>query len=127
MKNELNEIDIKNCAYFYFGNIVNGADIINISLLLLDKNLDENVSLYDTSYKTSMGLKPLHIRINKIDGFIIILDSKIKHLILLECGLFTCDKIKYLKSGITNSINHNFEKIELIHIILYLLKNIDFS
>ena len=38
MKNELKKIDIKNCAYFYFGNIINGADI-NISLLLLDKNL----------------------------------------------------------------------------------------
>ena len=48
MKNELKKIDIKNCAYIYFDNIINGADI-NISLLLLDKNLDENISLYDTS------------------------------------------------------------------------------
>ena len=35
------------------------------------------------------------------------------------------DRIKYLigkKSGITDSINHSFEKAEFIHIILYLLK-----
>ena len=46
------------------------------------------------------------------------LDSKIKHLILFDYGLFSkiCDKIKYLickKNGITNSINHNFGKIRI--------------
>ena len=51
-----------------------------------------------------------------MDGFIISLDGKIKHLILFDYGLFNkiCDNIKYLisqKSGITNSINHNFGKI----------------
>ena len=47
-----------------------------------------------------------------------ILDGKIKHLILFDYGLFNiiCDKIKYLiskKSGIANSINHNFGKIRI--------------
>ena len=46
------------------------------------------------------------------------LDGKIKHLILFDYRLFNkiCDKIKYLiskKSGITNSINHNFGKIRI--------------
>ena len=53
-----------------------------------------------------------------MDGFIISLDGKIKHLILFDYGLFNkiCDNIKYLisqKSGITNSINHNFGKIRI--------------
>ena len=53
----------------------------------------------------------MHIRFDKIDGFIIVLDGKIKHLILFDYGLFNkfCDKIKYLISK--NSINHNFGKI----------------
>ena len=51
-----------------------------------------------------------------MDGFIRSLDGKIKHLVLLDYGLFDkiCDKIKYLiskKSVITNSINHNFGRI----------------
>ena len=46
------------------------------------------------------------------------LDGKIKHLILLDYGLFDkiCDKIKYLiskKVDIANSINHNFGKIRI--------------
>ena len=91
------KILILKIAYFHFDNIINGADI-NISLLLLDKKLDGNTSLYDTLYKTSMAPKRLHIRIDKIDGFIIILDGKTKDLLLFEYGLFTCDKIKYLIS-----------------------------
>ena len=58
------------------------------------------------------------IRFDKIDGFIIVLNGKIKHLILFDYGLFNkiCDKIKYLiskKSVITNSVNHNFGKIRI--------------
>ena len=58
------------------------------------------------------------IRFDKIDGFIISLDDKIKYLILFDYGLFNkiCDNIRYLvskKSGITNSINHNFGKIRI--------------
>ena len=58
------------------------------------------------------------IRFGKIDGFIISRDGKVKHLILFDYGLFDliCDNIKYLtskKSGITNSINHNFGNIRI--------------
>ena len=67
-------------------------------------------------YKTPTGPKPFRIRFDKIDEFIIFLDGKIKHLILFAFGLFNeiCDEIKYLvskKSGIKNSVNHNFGKI----------------
>ena len=39
-------------------------------------------------YKVPTGPKPLHIRFDKIDGFIRSLDGKIKHLILFDYGLF---------------------------------------
>ena len=68
--------------------------------------------------KTSTGPKASRIRFDKIDGFIRVLDGEIKHLVLFDYGLFhkICDKIKYLiseKSGITESINHNFARIRI--------------
>ena len=77
----------------------------------------ENISPYNISYKASTGPKPFCIKFNKIDGFIISLDGKIKHLVLFDYGLSDeiCDKIKYLisqKSATTNRINYNFEKIK---------------
>ena len=98
-KNELKEIDIENRVCYYFDDIINGAKI-NFSNILLDKKLYENISVYNISYKTPTGPKPLRIRFDKIDGFIISLDGKIKHLILFDYKLFNkiCDKIKYLIS-----------------------------
>ena len=47
-----------------------------------------------------------------------VLNGKIQHLVLFDYELFDqiCNKIKYLiskKSGIKNSINHNFGKIRI--------------
>ena len=55
--------------------------------------------------------KPLHIRFDKIDGFIRVRGS-------CDYRLFDkiCDKVKYLisgKSDITDSINHNFGEIRI--------------
>ena len=96
---------------------INCTDI-NFSNILLDKKLYENISVYGITYRTSTGPKTLRIRFDKIDGFIIIIDGKIKHLSLFDYGLFNniCDKVKYLmtkKSGITNSIYQNFGKIRI--------------
>ena len=98
-KNELKEIDIKNCACYYFVDIINGTKI-NFNNILLDKKIYENISVYNNLYKTPTGPKPLGIRFDEIDGFIVSLDGKIKHLILFDYGLFNkiCDKIKYLIS-----------------------------
>ena len=121
-KNGFKKIDIKSCGCYYFDDIINGTDI-NFSDILLDKKLHENVSVFDILYKTSTGPRPLRIKFDKIDGFIMVLDAKIKHLILFNYGLFDkiCNEIKYCiskKSGITNSITQS----ELIHIVFYLLK-----
>ena len=128
-KGELKEIYIKNRVYHYFDDIINGIKI-NFSNTLLGKKSYEHIS-FNISQKTTTGPKPLRIRFDKIDGCITSLDGKIKHLILLDYGLFNkiCEKIKYpisTKSGIRNCIDHNLERSELHHIIIYLLKNIDF-
>ena len=91
----------------------------------------ENISPYNISYKASTGPKPFCIKFDKIDGFIISLDGKIKHLVLFDYGLSDeiCDKIKYLisqKSATTNRINYNFEKIKTdSYNSLPIKKNID--
>ena len=58
------------------------------------------------------------IRFDQIDGFIISLGVKIKHLLLFDYGLLDriCKTIKYLiskKSDITNGIHYDFEKIKI--------------
>ena len=47
-KNELKEIDVKNCAYYYFDDIINGMGI-NFIDILLDKKLYQNISVNDIS------------------------------------------------------------------------------
>ena len=59
----------------------------------------------------------MRIWFDKIDGYIKIHD-KIRYLVLFDYGYCEkiCDKIKYLiseKSGITDSINHNFARIKI--------------
>ena len=72
-KDELNETDIKNRACYYFDGIIKDicTNFSNILLLyILGKKLFENISVYDISYKTLTGPKPLRIRFDKINGFI---------------------------------------------------------
>ena len=63
-----------------------------------------------------MGAKPLRISFDKIDGFIKI-HNKIRYLVLFDYVIvIKLGKIKYLlieKSGIADSINHNFGKIRI--------------
>ena len=97
---------------YYFDDMINGTKI-NLNNILLDKKLYENISVCYVFFKTTTGLKPFCTRLYKIDGFIIALDGKIKHLIVFDYGLFNriFGKIKCLiskKSGIRNSINNNF-------------------
>ena len=64
IRNELKEIDIKNCVCYYFDDIINGTNI-NFSNISSDKKLYENISVYNISCKTPTGPKPLHIRFDK--------------------------------------------------------------
>ena len=71
---------------YYFRYIINGTDI-NFCNIVSDKKLYGNISVFDLLHETSMDLKSF-IRFDKIDGFFIIPDGKIKHLILFDYGLF---------------------------------------
>ena len=81
-KNELKEIDIKTRVCYYFDNTINGTKS-NFGNSLLDKKLYENISVYDISYKPQRDPKPVRIRFDKTDGFIMVLNGKIKDLVLL--------------------------------------------
>ena len=118
---------------------------IDFNDILLDqkfcKEKYKNIFIYDISYKTSVGAKPLCIRVDKIHGFFKIHD-KIRYLVLFDYSYCdrTCDKIKYFiseKGGITDSINHNFariktdsydslpiEKILTFHNVIILIKSV---
>ena len=68
--NKWKEIDIKNCTCYYFDDIIIFWDRdIDFSDNLLDEKLCkenyENNLIYDISYKTSTGAKPLRIRFDK--------------------------------------------------------------
>ena len=83
-----------------------------------------------------MGARSLRIRFDKIDGFIKTYNGinvyYLMFIILLDYGWFDtiCDKIKYLiseKVVLQIALIKVLQKSELIHMILYLLKSIDFS
>ena len=80
----------------FFSDIIDGTKI-NFSNILLDKKLHKNISVYNILYKTPTGPKPLRIRFDKINGFIISLDGKVKHLILFDLDCLTKFVIRLIK------------------------------
>ena len=96
---------------------------IDIGNILLEEKTYKNILIYVISYNTFMGSKALRIWFDKISGFIKIYGG-IRYLVLLGNNWYdsifksyqTFDRIKYLiseKSGITDSINHNFAGIRI--------------
>ena len=73
--------------------------------------------VYDISYKTLIGAKPLRIRPDKVDGFIRVYDET-RYLVLLGGEKYdfiynkTIDLIE-AKSDITYVIFHNYPKINV--------------
>ena len=80
-------MDIKNLTCYYFDDLIRfwNRDIKYRDILLGNKSYEtsENVLMYDISYRTLTGAKPLRIRLNKIDGFIKI-HNKIRYLVLFD-------------------------------------------
>ena len=122
-KDELKEIDIKNLTCYYFDDIMISIswdiDIdTDFSRILLDEKIykekNENILIYDISYKTSTGAKPLRIRYDKIDGFIKI-HNKIRFLVLFDewCDKI-CDRIKYL--------TYEQKKVVLLIVLIIILQ-----
>ena len=96
-KNEFKKIDIKSRVCYYLDDTINDKEI-NFKNILSDKKSYENTSVSNILYKTPVSAKPLPVRFNKIDGFIISFDGEIKHLVLLDYKFFNkiCDKIQFL-------------------------------
>ena len=89
-KDELKEICIKNRTCYYFDDIITDRDIYSVDILL-DKEIYENISICDISYKTSTGPKRFRIRFDKIGGFIRVSCGEFTHIALFDYGLL--DKI----------------------------------
>ena len=103
--NEFKKVPIKNCTCYYFDEITKLEDF-DFNNILTVKKSHEKTLIYDISYKTLIGPKPFRIRLDKIDGFIIIYDGT-RYLTLFgseKCGL---------KSGITYIFSHCFPKIKV--------------
>ena len=47
----------------------------NLDNILIDEKSHKNILVYDISYKTLVGAKPLGIKFDKIDGFIRVYDG----------------------------------------------------
>ena len=66
-------IRVKNGTCYYFDDIIKLEDF-NFDNILIDEKSHENILIYDISYKTLIGPRPLRIRFDKINGFIRIYD-----------------------------------------------------
>ena len=83
-------------------------------------------------HKTQVVPKTLRMRFDKMNGFMMVLDGKIKHLVSFGYGL--ADKIFHeIKCLISKKMVLQkvliiiFKRSKLIDIVLCLLKNINFS
>ena len=106
--NEFKKGRIKNRTCYYFDNVIKLEDF-NLDNISIGEKSPKNVLIYDISYKTLIGSKPLHISFNKIDGFIRIYDDPVKHDVVY-------DRIRYLvslKSSIKYIFSHYFVKIKV--------------
>ena len=56
--NELKKFPIKNRPCYYFNDIIKLEDF-DLHNILIDKKSHENILIYDISYKTLIGSKPL--------------------------------------------------------------------
>ena len=68
-KNEFKKVNVKNCAFYYFDDIMEIEDI-NVDNILLDEKSYKNILLYNIVYKEFMDAKLLRISLNKIDKII---------------------------------------------------------
>ena len=79
---KLKEIDIKNCASYYFNDIIKIEDF-NVDSFLMNESLYENILIYNISYNNLIGAKPLRIRFDKATGFTRVYDGT-RYLVFLE-------------------------------------------
>ena len=91
-------------------------DNFDIDNILIDKKSHRNILIHNISNKTLIDPKPLHIRFDKIDGFIRIYDGN-RYLTFFGSekyeAIYDRIKSKSLKSGIAYIFSHSFAKIKV--------------
>ena len=94
----IKKVRIKNCRCYYFDNIIKLEDV-DFDNILVDEKSHENILVYNISYKILIGPKPVHIRFDKIDGFITIYDGT-RYLVLIGPEKYDAiyKRIRYLIS-----------------------------
>ena len=73
---KLRETNIKNHTSYYFDDTIKIEDF-DLDNILIVKKTYKNILVYNISYKTLIGAKPLCIRFDKVDGFIRVYDGTI--------------------------------------------------
>ena len=121
--NEIKKVRIKNCTCYYFDDTIKLEDF-DPDNILIDEKSHENTLIYDISYKTLIGSKPLRIRFDKLDGITRIYDGA-RYLRLFGTKKYDAiyDRIRYLTS--LKKVSHIFfltilRKSKFIYKILYL-------
>ena len=114
--NELKKVGIKKRTCQFFHNKIKLEDF-NLDNILIDGKSHQNILIYEISYKTLIGSRPLRKRFNKIDGIIRIYDGT-RYLTLFGTKKYDTiyDRIRYLinlKSSITYIFPHYFAKIKV--------------
>ena len=90
--------------------MIKRVEDIDFDKILLGEKSYEDLQVYNISYETFTFAKPLHVRFNKIDGFIKYYDG-IRQLVLFDPERYnaTYDRVNYVEY----IINHNFAKIRI--------------
>ena len=101
---------------YYFNDIIKFEDF-DFDNILIDEKSPENILIRDISYRTLIDAKLLHIRFDKIDGFIRVYDER-RYLVLfgLEKYETMSSRTRYLisqKSSITYVFSHYYVKIKV--------------
>ena len=96
---------------YYFNEITKFEDF-DLDNILIEEESHENILIYDISYKTLIGSKPLHIRLDKIDGFVGLYDG-IRYLTSFDAIYNRIRYLQSLKSDITYIFSHYFTKIKV--------------
>ena len=113
---ELKEINIKNCSYHYFDDIIKIEDFDFDDILLNEKSY-KHILVYKILYNTLIGGKPLYIRFDKVDGLIRVYNGK-RYLALIRHEKYDViyNRIRYLlsqKNGITYVVSHSYARIKV--------------
>ena len=112
---ELKKVCIKNRTCYYSDDIIKLEDF-DVDNILMEGKSHKNILIYDISYKTLIGSKPLRIKFDKIDGWWIYDGTR-------NLKLFGSEKydsiyditrcLRSLKGGITYIFHHYFTKIKV--------------